>query len=123
MSVTAAAHGLVAAVDALHNTNLTATVDSTRDLTVFLPIDAAFQAIGSAVANISASNLAAILSYHVVNGTVAYSPSLTNGTMLTALNGEMLEVTVVNGTTFVNSAQVLIQDLETSNGVLHIIDK
>lgn len=108
---------------ALHNTNLTATIDSLRDLTVFLPINAAFQAIGSAVANISAPSLAAILAYHAVNGTVAYSPSLANGTMLTAMNGEALEVTVVNGTTFVNSAQVLTKDLETSNGVLHIIDK
>ena len=59
----------------------------------------------------------------VVNGTVGYSSTLMNNTQLTAMNGEKLTITTMNGTYFVNSAKVLIPDILVANGVVHVIDK
>ncbi|KAL9130543.1 MAG: hypothetical protein Q9217_001311 [Psora testacea] len=122
VSYTATQAGLSAVAGALTRANLVETVDSAMDLTIFAPNNAAFQAIGSATANLSITDLASILQYHVVNGTVGYSSSLTNGTTLTALNGGNLTVTVSDGNYFVNSAKVVTPDVLVAEGVVHVID-
>ena len=122
ISTTAVDAGLSAAAGAIVSANLTNTLNRGTNLTFFAPNNAAFQAIGSAVSNLTATQLSAILEYHVLNGTVAYSTSLTNGTKLTAANGGTLSITRSNGTVFVNSAKVVTPDLLVANGVLHIID-
>jgi len=91
-------------------------------LTVFVPNNAAFQAIGSALPNMTTQQLTNILEYHVVNGTVGYSSDLTNGMTLTAMNGGQLKITINNGTVFVNSAEVVMADVLVANGVVHVID-
>jgi hypothetical protein len=90
-------------------------------VTIFAPSNAAFQAIGSAVGTLSAAQLAQILEYHVINGTVGYSSSLTNST-LTTLSGGSVTITVENGTVYVNSARVIVPDVLVANGVVHVID-
>ena len=70
---------------------------------------------------LSTSQLASILEYHVINGTVAYSSSLGNGSVAT-LGGSDVNITVVDGAIFVNAARVINSDLLTSGGVIHIID-
>ena len=59
--------GLSAAAGALTAANLVNTLDMAKDVTVFAPNNAAFQAIGSAAANLSMSDLANILEYHGEN--------------------------------------------------------
>jgi uncharacterized surface protein with fasciclin (FAS1) repeats len=108
---------------AVNATNLVETVNTTPDVTIFAPSNEAFQAIGSALQNLSTSDLASILAYHVVNGTVGYSPTLSNGTTLTTVNGANLTVTISNGTVFVNSARVVTPNVLVANGVVHVIDK
>ena len=97
------------------------TVDGLRDVTIFAPDNAAFQAIGSAIGGLSTAQLANILVYHVVTGTVGYSPSLTN-TTLTTVGGGNVTITVENGTIFVNSAKVITPNILVNNGVVHVID-
>lgn len=58
----------------------------------------------------------------VINGTVAYSSTLKNGTSVPALSGGNLQVTIADGNVFVNSAKVLIPDILVANGVVHVID-
>ncbi|KAL9101963.1 MAG: hypothetical protein Q9187_009181, partial [Circinaria calcarea] len=123
ISSTAVAAGLSAAAGALTSANLVEAVDTATDLTVFVPNNAAFAAIGSAVGNLTMEQLTGILTYHVVNGTVGYSSMLTNGTQLTAMNGGQLTVTINNGSVFVNSARVILPDVLVANGVVHVIDK
>jgi uncharacterized surface protein with fasciclin (FAS1) repeats len=123
ISATAVAADLTAAAGALMNAKLVETLDTAKDVTVFAPNNAAFQAIGSALPNMTAQEIARILEYHVVNGTVGYSSTLMNGTTLKTMNGESLSISMVNGTTFVNSAKVLVPDILVANGVLHVIDK
>ena len=64
ISTTAIDAGLSDAAGALMQSNLANAVDSAKDLTVFVPNNAAFQAIGSALPNLTMQQLAGILQYH-----------------------------------------------------------
>lgn len=102
--------------------NLIPTLDNTRDLTVFVPNNAAFQAIASVAANLTVAELTAVLGYHVIAGTVAYSTTLKSGAVRT-LNGQNVNIRVeTNGTVFVNQARVITADILVANGVAHVID-
>jgi Fasciclin domain len=121
VSTTAVAANLTSAAGALTAAELVETVDTTPDVTIFAPNNAAFQAIGSALGNISTADLASVLTYHVVAGTIGYSSMLTN-TSLETVNGANLTITVNNGTVYVNSAMVVTADVLVANGVVHVID-
>ncbi|KAF2633675.1 Fasciclin-domain-containing protein [Macroventuria anomochaeta] len=109
---------------ALNKTDLLEAVDTTSDVTIFAPSTEAFQNIGSVLANASTEDIANILTYHVVNGTVGYSSGIENGTVLTTLNGANLTITIGDeGSIFVNSARVTIADILVANGVVHVIDE
>lgn len=122
ISATAVDAGLSAAAGALNDTGLVGTVDSLMDVTVFVPNNAAFQAIGSAVGNLTMAQLSSILEYHVINGTVAYSTDLVNGSTIKTLQGNDVTITILNGSVFVNSAEVVTPDVLVANGVVHVID-
>ncbi|KAF2768513.1 Fasciclin-domain-containing protein [Teratosphaeria nubilosa] len=121
VSTTGVDAGLTAFLGAANAANLTSTLDTAQDLTIFAPNNAAFEAIGSGLANLSTADLTSILEYHVLNGTVAYSSLLTN-TAVKTLEGGNITVTIENGAVFVNAARVVNADILLSNGVLHIID-
>lgn len=100
-----------------------APLEDLSDITIFCPNNDAFQAIASGAGNITDEQLAEILQYHVINGTVGYSTALSN-TSLTTLNGEEVQITVdSDGAVFVNSARVINADILIENGVLHVIDE
>jgi uncharacterized surface protein with fasciclin (FAS1) repeats len=103
-------------------TNLANTVDNLQDVTIFAPSNAAFQAIGSAVGSLSTAQLANILEYHVINGTVGYSTLLTNESIPTVA-GKNVTITIEDGSVFVNSAKVIVPNVLVANGVVHVIDK
>ena len=119
-SATASAANLTALTGALTTANLVTALDGLKDVTIFAPSNAAFQAIGSAVGSLSTAQLAQILEYHVVNGTVGYSSGLMNMTLPT-LGGGSVNITVEGGSVFVNSAKVTIPDVLVANGVVHVI--
>ena len=113
---------LRSAYGALKQAGLSNSVDSMTDVTCFVPNNEAFQAIGAVLATSSPQDIARILQYHVVNGTVDYSNLLPNGTMLTTLAGPDILVTEVDGVLFANSARVLTPNVLVANGVVHVID-
>lgn len=93
------------------------------DLTLFVPQNAAFQALGGSLQSMSSQQLRRILDYHIVNSsTIGYSPNLPNGTILHTRSGENLTITFASNSLFVNQARVLQQDLLLANGVMHVID-
>jgi len=103
---------------------LPALTDPFAELTVFAPTDAAFADAATALdldlADILAlSFLDNILLYHVVGSTVL-SGDLTNGPV-TTLNGEDVIVDLTSGV-MINQANVTTPDLESDNGVVHVID-
>lgn len=120
-SQTAIELGTSSLVGALEAANLVDAVDGLSDVTVFVPNNAAFQAIAGTLATLPIANVSRILEYHVVNGTVGYSTDLSN-TTLTTLEGGNIRITISNGTVFVNSARVVVPNVLTSNGVIHVID-
>ncbi|KAI9694785.1 MAG: hypothetical protein M1822_000401 [Bathelium mastoideum] len=123
ITATAEAAGLTSLANALIKVNLLETVNDLADVTVFAPTNAAFAAINSTVATLTDAQLASILEYHVISGTVGYSTLLTNGELIPTLdNGANVTITLGNGTVKVNQANVVIPDVLVANGVVHVID-
>lgn len=124
---TAVANGsfntLVAAVQAA---GLEATLRSEGPFTVFAPTDAAFAALPSGTVETllkpeNKDQLVAILTYHVVAGKVL-STDLQDDMQAATVNGAKINIDLDNGVT-INDADVVIADVKTSNGVIHVIDK
>ncbi|KAI1802489.1 Fasciclin-domain-containing protein [Daldinia bambusicola] len=113
---------LTAAEGAISTAKLTDSVVDTRDITIFAPNNDAFNAIGSIVGNLTSDELASIVGYHVVNGSVNYSTDFQN-TTLTTVNGQDITITVVNGTVYANSAKITVPDILLENGVIHVVDQ
>ena len=114
---------LVAAVQA--GELVEALSDEMAELTVFAPTNDAFAAIQETVDTLllpeNKEDLQNVLQYHVVSGKVM-STDLSDGMEVTALNGDTLVISIVDGVVMINDAQVVIADVETSNGVVHVID-
>ena len=113
----------------IHDTLVTAviqgglleTLQGEGPFTVFAPTDQAFTDAGIDLSAVSQSDLADILTYHVVSGAVPAS-AVTECMSADSVNGNPLSFTV-NGGVMVNDANVTIADVNTSNGVIHVIDK
>ncbi len=113
---------LAAAVSAA---GLVQTLQGQGPFTVFAPTDAAFAALPEGtIQNLlddPEGDLTDILLYHVV-GNKVMSGSLTNGMKAPTLFGEDLTITISGGNVFINDARVTVADIETKNGVVHVID-
>merc|ERR1712070_575812 len=104
------------------NASVASTLLGAEDLTIFAPNNAAFQDIGTLTGNLTMEQLANILSYHVIEGTVAYSSDLSN-TSLTTLQGDDVEITIADGAVMVNNATVVNANILFAGGVIHVIDQ
>lgn len=113
---------LVAAVEAA---GLVETLKGEGPFTVFAPTDEAFAALpeGTVEELLKPENidqLTAILTYHVVPGKVM-STELADDTVVPTVQGDEITITS-RGTVTVDEATVTTADIETSNGVIHVID-
>ena len=93
--------------------------------TVFAPTDEAFAALPAGTVETllkpeNKAQLIAILTYHVVSGKVM-SGDLSNGMTAPTVQGSDITIMTEGGVT-VNGANVVSADIETSNGVIHVID-
>merc|ERR1712176_1155762 len=122
LTSTAQNANLTAFLGAAVNASVASTLLGAEDLTIFAPSNAAFQDIGSLVGNLTMDQLANILSYHVIEGTVAYSSDLSN-TSLTTLQGDDVQITIANGSVMVNNATVTNANILFAGGVIHVIDQ
>jgi hypothetical protein len=94
-------------------------------VTIFCPNNDAFQKLAGTPSanNITDEQLAEILQYHVIQGAVGYSTTLSNDLKLPTLAGQELTITIdAEGGVFVNNARVINSDIIIANGVLHVID-
>ncbi|KAI7381109.1 hypothetical protein KC336_g18884 [Hortaea werneckii] len=122
LTSTAQNANLTAFLGAAQNASIASTLLGAEDLTIFAPSNAAFQDIGSLTGNLTMEQLANILSYHVINGTVAYTSDLSN-TSLPTLEGSDVQITISNGSVMVNNATVTNANILFSGGVIHVIDQ
>jgi len=124
---TAAAAGdfttLVAAVKAA---GLVETLKGPGPYTVFAPTDEAFAKLpaGTVEDLLKPENkdqLVAVLTYHVVPGKIMAADIAGKRAEVTTVQGSMLDVDATFGV-MVDNAHVVAADIETSNGVIHVID-
>lgn len=117
--------------------DLIGTLSGDGPFTVFAPTNAAFEALLAQLDGFDSLDdfdtdperalLASILTYHVVSGAAVFSDDLSEGQQVTTVQGETLSVSLQGGVTITDAsgvpATVTAADIETSNGVVHIIDK
>jgi uncharacterized surface protein with fasciclin (FAS1) repeats len=112
---------LLAAADAA---GLVETLQSDGPFTVFAPTDEAFAklpegTIDSLLAD--KDKLRAVLLYHVVPGRVM-AADVVNLKSATTAQGSDLNIKLADGSVLIDNATVTATDIETSNGVIHVID-
>lgn len=117
---------LVAAVQAA---GLESTLRGAGPFTVFAPTDAAFAALpAGTVDNLlkpeNKAQLAAVLTYHVVPGKIMASDVAGKTVEAVTVQGKSAKVVgAADGSVTINGAKVVTANIETSNGVIHVIDK
>jgi uncharacterized surface protein with fasciclin (FAS1) repeats len=114
---------LVAAVQAA---GLVETLKGAGPFTVFAPTDEAFAKLpaGTVESLLKPENkekLVAVLTYHVVPGKVM-AADVVKLTEAPTVQGSKAKVKVADGTVMIDNAKVVKTDIETSNGVIHVID-
>ena len=115
-------------VAALQTTGLDSVLaDYSGVFTVFAPTDDAFaqfsdDAIKGLFANPEA--FSTVLLTHVISGAAVDSVAAfaASGTSVATASGAEVAISVRNGALFVNEAQVIITDITTDNGIIHVID-
>ncbi|MDH3731893.1 MAG: fasciclin domain-containing protein [Gemmatimonadota bacterium] len=115
---------LVAAVQAA---GLVETLKGDGPFTVFAPTDDAFAALpaGTVETLLKPENrdkLIAVLTYHVVPGKVL-SSDVVNLSSAKTVQGESVKITAGSDGVMIDNANVLAVDIETTNGVIHVIDQ
>ena len=113
-------------VAALTHAGLVSTLQGNGPFTVFAPTDQAFIDAGIDLSTFDTDDenatLTDILLYHVVSGKVM-STDLSDRTTADAVNGDKVSFSVTASEVKVNNALVTGADVESSNGVIHVIDK
>ena len=112
---------LVAAVKAA---DLAETLSGSGPFTVFAPTDEAFAKLPAGTVESLLANpdkLRDILLYHVVPGKVSAS-EVVNLNRATTAQGSDIAIMVADGSVMIDNASVIATDIETSNGIIHVID-
>jgi len=114
---------LVAAVQAA---GLVDTLKGDGPFTVFAPTNDAFAKLpAGTVENLlkpeNKAQLVAVLTYHVVPGKVMSGDLVGKKLSAATVQGSNVDINAMNGV-MVDNATVTTADIETSNGVIHVID-
>jgi uncharacterized surface protein with fasciclin (FAS1) repeats len=100
---------------------------SPGNYTVFAPTDDAFAAVPEEFLNFVLGDvegqLTPILLYHIVNDQLNIN-QIANSSLIPTLDGRPLFVTTGEGNSpvYVNGAQIIMSNIQASNGVIHVID-
>lgn len=111
---------------ALTAANLVDTLKGEGPFTVFAPTDEAFAKLpAGTIENLlkpeNVDQLAAILTYHVLPGTVE-AKDVVSLTEAETVNGQSINISVSDANVSINDASVIATDIMASNGVIHVID-
>lgn len=114
-------------VTAVTQAELATTLQGEGPFTVFAPTDEAFAALPTETLETlllpeNIEELQSVLTYHVVPGAILAS-DITDGMEVVTVNGETITLNVSEAGVSINdSSTVLNADIQTSNGVVHLID-
>ena len=93
-------------------------------MTVFAPTDQAFAALPAGTVDSLLADkamLTKVLTNHVIDGEVDASTAIEAG-QATTLAGSTVTITDQGGFLYVNGVKILLNDIYTGNGVVHVID-
>lgn len=114
-------------VEAVVKANLVEALSAAGPFTVFAPTNDAFNKLFntlgvSGISALTAEQLTPILLYHVVSGNVT-SSQVSSGSVPTLKDGSNLNLLVNSmGVTINSDVNVVVTDVQGSNGVIHVID-
>lgn len=111
-------------VTAVKEAGLVDTLSGEGPFTVFAPTDAAFGKIPEADLDALLADKAAltdVLTYHVVAGKVM-AADVVDLSEAETVQGSTVDISVDGDTVMIDDAKVIKTDIETSNGVIHVID-
>jgi uncharacterized surface protein with fasciclin (FAS1) repeats len=109
---------------ALDAAGLVETLKGKGPYTVFAPTDEAFAKLPEGTLDAllkDKAKLTAILTYHVVPGTLSAAQVATR-TSVKTVNGTELSIAAKGGKVTVGKAEVTQADIPANNGVIHVID-
>ncbi len=112
---------LVAAVQAA---GLVDTLKSEGPFTVFAPTDDAFAKLPAGTIEALLADIPAltdILLYHVADGR-QFAADVVSMEKLVTLQGKSAMISLMDGKAMIDNAEIIITDILTSNGVIHVID-
>ena len=110
-------------VTAIKEAGLVETLKGEGPFTVFAPTDQAFAKLSKEKLDSLLKDKAAltkVLTYHVVAGKVM-SKDVANMKMATTVEGQSIKIASDDGVR-VNNANVIMTDIITTNGVIHVVD-
>lgn len=95
--------------------------------TVFAPLNSAFENAAATIATLDAQQVTDVLKYHVVAGANVTSGQLTDGQTVTTFNGGDFTVNISGSDVTItdaggNTANVVLTDVQATNGVIHVLD-
>jgi uncharacterized surface protein with fasciclin (FAS1) repeats len=113
-------------VTAVKAAGLVETLQGDGPFTVFAPTNAAFEALPEGVLEMllkpeNKDKLTAVLTYHVVPAEVM-SGDLEDGMKAGTVEGSNATISIKYGDVMVDNANVVMADIDASNGVVHVID-
>lgn len=113
-------------VEAVVKAGLVEALSGDGPLTVFAPTNAAFEALFATlevdgIADLDVELLTSVLLSHVVSGNVV-SGDLTTSSVATLNTEKSIAVVVDGGVTLDGDINVVLADVQTKNGVIHVID-
>lgn len=125
---------LVSVLNRSGEPNFITALSGTGPFTVFAPTNAAFTALNTelapgGIAGVSAANLTKVLQYHVVSPANVLAASLTEGQIVTPILTPAQTFTIqLSGGPKIKDARnrisnIIITDVQCSNGVIHAVDK
>ena len=125
VAVASATEGFATLVAAVAAAGLVEILQGEGPFTVFAPTDDAFAALPAGLLEKlllpeNVAVLTAILTYHVVSGKVMSTDVMAGD--VPSVEGSPITLGTTDGVQ-VNDATVVSADIETSNGVIHVIDK
>ena len=113
--------------ETLTKSGLNKNLEGDGPFTVFAPLDDAFAAISAQtyyglLREENKQKLVNILGRHVFSKKIT-SSEIDGEIKLKAINGEEITIKKVNGIVYINEAEVVTADVETSNGIIHFINR
>ncbi len=109
-------------VSAIRTAGLANMLDQNGPFTLFAPTDAAFAALpAGTVEGMSQGQLRQTLLYHIIQNPAFVESFQDLNDAGTAL-GKNIQISRQGDRVFINDAEIIVRDIETDNGVIHVID-